>query len=156
MADASSRILEGLEKIIRRVTARVDYLALYVAVVTEQDASGTLHLAPEDARLSPCRGVPIRLGLPGAMVKISAGARVLLGFEAGDPSRPIATLWESGSVTELSINGSTTKAAREGDSVTRSAAMVTWMNDVSDATGVATVPSVIGAVSSGSSVVKIP
>ena len=156
MAEATSRILAGLEAIIRRVTSRIDHLALYPSVVHEQDADGTLHLVPEDTRLSSCRGVPIRLGLPGATVKVAAGARVLLGFEAGDPSRPVATLWESGSITELSINGSSVRAAREGDSVTRSAAMTTWMNSVSSALTIAPTPSVIGAVSSGSDVVKIP
>ncbi len=141
---------------MRRITARVDYLALYPSVVAGQDTDGRLHLVPEDGRLSSCRGVPIRLGLPGVTVRVANGARVLLGFEAGDPARPVATLWESGSVTELVVNGATTGAAREGDSVARSAAMATWMAAVSTATGVAAGPSTLGTVATASSVVKIP
>ena len=141
---------------MRRITARVDYLALYPSVVSGQDADGRLHLVPEDIRLSSCRGVPIRLGIPGVTVRVATGARVLLGFEAGDPARPVATLWESGSVTELVVNGATTGAAREGDSVARSTAFATWMANVTTATGVAPGPATIGAVSTASSVVKIP
>ena len=89
-------------------------------------------------------------------VRVTTGARVLLGFEAGDPARPVATLWESGSVTELVVNGATTGAARVGDSVARSAAMTTWMDAVSAALSLGAGPSTIGAVSTASSVVKIP
>lgn len=89
-------------------------------------------------------------------VKVVAGARVLLGFEAGDPARPVATLWESGSITELVVNGATTGAARSGDSVARSTAMATWMNAVSTALSIATVPTTIGTISTASSVVKLP
>lgn len=156
MAEATSRLLESLERIIRRVTARVDYLALYPSIVTAQDADGRLHLVPEDARLAPMQGVPIRIGIPGVTVKVVAGARVLLGFEAGDPARPVATLWESGSITELVVNGATTGAARSGDSVARSTAMATWMNAVSTALSIATVPTTIGTISTASSVVKLP
>lgn len=141
---------------MRRITARVDYLALYPSVVSGQDADGRLHLVPEDTRLSSCRGVPVRLGIPGVTVRVATGARVLLGFEAGDPARPVATLWESGSVTELVVNGATTGAARVGDSVARSTAFATWMANVTTATGVAPGPATIGAVSTASSVVKIP
>lgn len=141
---------------MRRITARVDYLALYPCVVSGQDDDGRLHLVPEDMRLSSCRGVPVRLGIPGVTVRVATGARVLLGFEAGDPARPVATLWESGSVTELVVNGATTGAARMGDSVARSAAFATWMANVTTATGVAPGPSTIGAVSTASSVVMIP
>lgn len=141
---------------MRRITARVDYLALYPCVVSGQDDDGRLHLVPEDTRLSSCRGVPVRLGIPGVTVRVATGARVLLGFEAGDPARPVATLWESGSVTELVVNGATTGVAREGDSVARSTAFATWMANVTTATGVAPGPATIGAVSTASSVVKIP
>jgi hypothetical protein len=50
---------------------------------------------------------------------------VLLGFEGGDPQVPVATLWEKGSVTEMTIdastdikvNGGSKAVARKGDSV---------------------------------------
>jgi hypothetical protein len=118
-------ILAAFEAAVQRIMRRVDYFALYPSRVVQQLADGTLDLTPEDNRLAPMQAVPVRLGLPGATVKVSAGARVLLGFEAGDPARPVATLWESGTVTELAItagtvrfNGGDASVARVGDATT--------------------------------------
>jgi hypothetical protein len=62
--------------------------------------------------------VPIRHGLPGVTVKVKQGARLLLGFEAGDPRRPYASLWEPGAIEEISIDGGDQPIARAGDPVT--------------------------------------
>jgi hypothetical protein len=40
-------------------------------------------------------------------VTVAPGSRVLLGFEGGDPSRPVATLWEKSSLLALTIEAST-------------------------------------------------
>jgi hypothetical protein len=61
--------------------------------------------------------VPIRYGIPGVVAKVAAGGRVLVGFENGDPSRPVAELWDNASLVELSFAGGTHAVAREGDSV---------------------------------------
>ena len=96
---------------------RLDLLTLYPARVVSQGADGRLDLVPEDARIAPCSGVPLRYGAPGLAATVPAGGRVLLGYEHGDPGRPYAALWESGAVTALSVNGGSEKAAREGHSV---------------------------------------
>lgn len=120
----------ALAAIIRHEQA-IDTFALYPARVAQQHADGTLELAPDDERLPDASKVPIRLGIPGASVKVAAGARVLLGFEAGDRRRPYASLWESGSVTELKLdattivlNGGTAKVARANDPCTHSLSVV--------------------------------
>lgn len=110
------RIRSALEAFIRQVTSRIDFLALYPARVVAQHPDGTLEVQPDDARLAGLARVPIRYGLPGVSATVEPGARVLLGFEGGDPSRPIATLWELTGAT-LVFNGGTQKVAREGDSV---------------------------------------
>ncbi len=61
------------------------YLASYAAKVAEQDADGTLRLTCDDPRLPDLRGVPFRLGIPGAAVTLPVGARVRARFESGDP-----------------------------------------------------------------------
>ena len=94
---------------------RLDLLALYPARVVSQGADGRLDLVPEDARIAPCSGVPLRYGAPGLTATVPGGGRVLLGYEHGDPGRPYAALWESGAVTALSVNGGTVKVARNGD-----------------------------------------
>lgn len=159
MPDAS-RPLRALQRLVEAFTRRVDYLALYPARVVSQEASGLLHLVPDDPRLPPCQGVPYR-SLPGVALTVPAGARVLLGYEAGDPARPVALLWELGDVTRLTVNGSSTRAAREGDDVSAGVSMAAWMTAVTTKlnTGlgvVPTPPSTLGAVAEGSDVVRIP
>lgn len=155
MIEPASKLLEGLFRLIDQRTRRLDYCALYPCTVVQQRADGTLDLAPETTALPAPQAVPYRT-LPGVALTVPAGSRVLLGFEGADPARPVALLWELGTVTRLAVNGATTKAAREGDDVTRTAAMQTWMNAVSAALGILSTPTVIGTVSEGSDVVRIP
>lgn len=116
MSDVRPKLLDALGRLVDHLTRRVDYLALYPCVVVAQRADGTLDLTPEDTRLPPPQGVPMRT-LRGLSVEVTAGARVLMGFEAGDPSRPVALLWELGSATVVRVNSGTHRAAREGHSV---------------------------------------
>lgn len=109
-------LLAAFERLLGRLTRRVDYLGLYPARVVAQRADGTLDLVPDSPRVAPCQGVPYRT-LRGLSVDVPAGARVLLGYEGGDPSRPYALAWEIGDATSVRVNGGTRSAARDGDSV---------------------------------------
>jgi hypothetical protein len=100
------RLARGFTRLLRRRFSRIDYFALYPSIVRAQNADGTLELEPEDSRLAQVPHVPIRLGLPGVTVKVAKGAKVLLGFTRGDPSQPVATLWEAHSLTEITITAS--------------------------------------------------
>lgn len=111
------RLLAPFAALVRRLTARIDYLALYACRVVAQNTDLTLELQPDDARIPSLSAVPIRHGLPGVTVRVAAGARVLLAFENGDPSKPVATLWDSASVEEIVFAGGTKKVAREDDEV---------------------------------------
>lgn len=112
-----AKVLEQL------VGPRLDALAAYPAKVITQHADGTLDVRPDSPRLPPMTSVPIRYGVPGVSAKVSAGARVLVEFAGGDTSSPVATVWESASVTELSLDatkiriGGDRNVALEGDSV---------------------------------------
>lgn len=114
MSDARSRILGGLARLVAALTRRVDHLALYPCTVVAQRADGTLDLRAEDARLGSPASIPYRT-LRGLSVEVAVGARVLLGFEGGDPSRPVALLWELGDATVVRVNGGTVEVARKGD-----------------------------------------
>ncbi len=158
--DLSSKILEGLHRLIDQRTRRVDYCALYPCTVVAQRADGTLDLAPETDALPAPQAVPYRT-LPGVALTVPAGSRVLLGFEGADPARPVALLWELGTVTRLALNGSTTRAAREGDDVSASTSLAAWMAAVTTklntgAGAVPTAPSTIGAVAGGSDALRLP
>ena len=157
LADGATGLGGVVDAVIRRALRRVDYLALYPARVVSQSAAGLLDLVPDDTRVPSCGGVPIRGGIPGVTVTVPAGARVLLGYEAGDPSKPVATLWDAAEVTRITVNGGTAKAARDGDDVARVAALTTWMDAVTTATGVpAFAGSTIGTISEGSDVLRLP
>jgi len=97
-------ILESLRAIIDARLRRLDYHALYSSTVLAQNADGTLELQPDDARFGTgVSKVPIRLGIPGASVRVRAPSRVLLGFDNGDPRLPIATLWDTSSLDTLNL-----------------------------------------------------
>lgn len=110
-------IYEPLERFIRWVMRDTKFHALYPCTVERQDANGLLELTPDDASIrgTGLAAVPIRHGLPGFTVKVKSGARLLLGFEAGDPRRPYAALWEPGAVEEISFDGGDKPVARSFD-----------------------------------------
>lgn len=114
------RFKASIEAIVDQIVgARLDYLARYPSRVVSQ--SGTkLELKPDDSRIPGLKGVPIRLGIPGLAVTVPAGARVLLAFEAGDPSKPIAEIWESGTPLTVTFDADTT--IKLGDSAIKGVA----------------------------------
>lgn len=156
-AEGATGLGAAVDAVVRRALRRVDYLAHYPARVVSQSAAGLLDLVPDDPRVPACSGVPIRYGVPGVTAVVPAGERVTLTYENGDPSKPVACLWTSGTTTRLVVNGGSARAAREGDDVSRSAALQTWMNAVTAATGVAPfVGSTIGTVADGSDALRLP
>lgn len=118
------RFRSAIESVIDVIVgARLDYLARYPARVVSQDGHGKLELKPDDARIPGISGVPIRVGVPGLQVEVPPGSRVLLAFECGDPSRPVAEIWESGTPINVVFEAAETitfKAQRIklGDSAT--------------------------------------
>lgn len=112
------RLRESLEAIVEALVGRrLDYHALYPCTVASQASDGTLDLLPDDARIrgTGTSGIKLRHGLPGFTCTVPAGARVLMGFEAGDPKRPYAVAWDVGSVTSVTFDGGTEDMARTGD-----------------------------------------
>lgn len=95
----------ALPPMVRLLTSHVDYFAQYSATVVAQNGDGSLELKPEDPRLPGMSKIPIRYGIPGVAALVAPGARVLVGFEAGNPAHPIATVWESASIISLTFDG---------------------------------------------------
>jgi hypothetical protein len=100
--NALDAIKAGLEAFIANRTARLDYCALYPCTVVSQSGQ-LLELQPDSDKVPPISNVPLRLGLPGVEVTVAPGSRVLLGFEAADPRRPVATVWEASSLQSLTL-----------------------------------------------------
>lgn len=112
----------GLYQIAREALRGVDYLALYPCKVVTQRGDGTLDLEPESPRVPPLTSVRPRVPCHGAKLTVPAGARLLLGFDGGDPSRPYAALWEQGSGGKA--------VARVGDKSKIGAPLSAWMSQV--------------------------
>jgi hypothetical protein len=109
MPESSSldRLKSSLQAIVRTFAdSPLDYKAMYPAKVVSQSGN-QLELLPDDTRIPPLSNVPMRLGVPGITATVAPGSRVLLGWAAGDPQKPVATLWESSSVTSLNISATT-------------------------------------------------
>jgi hypothetical protein len=104
------RIKGALARFIRDVMSSVDYYALYPAKVVSQSGQ-TVDVVTDDARFGSITGVPIRTFAPDVEITVSPNARVLVGFEAGDPSMPYAALWQSGAIVSIAIAGDTDSSA---------------------------------------------
>lgn len=111
--------LEAIKKLVAALTSETRWHKVYPCTV-EGQSGNTLDLRPDDESIrgTGLSAVPIRHGLPGVEVRVPRGARVLLGWEAGDPRRPYAALWEPGSIESISFAGGDKPLARAGDPVT--------------------------------------
>jgi len=107
----NDRLKGGFEKAVRAIFGpRIAYLGQYSAVVKAQGSDGSLDLLPDDAAIPGLQGVPIAYGIPGVTVTVAVGARVALTFlGGGDPSKPRATVWDSGSVTAMTVTATAIK-----------------------------------------------
>lgn len=100
MAD---RLKGALEAFVRRLIAAHVYHPPYTARIVAQAGDGTLEVQPDDERLPSLTGVPLRTFVPGVELRVKPGGHVLIQFENGDPSRPVATVFDGGAVEELKI-----------------------------------------------------
>ena len=149
-------LLAALERLLGRLTRRVDYTALWPARVVAQRGDGSLDLVPDSPRVAPCQGVPYRT-LRGLSVDVAAGARVLLGYEGGDPSQPYALAWEIGDATSVRVNGGSTRAAREGDSVSVTLPIGALIPPASPGGPLPAAPlTLTGTITSGTAALRLP
>lgn len=120
------RIKTAIAGLARVGLSQVDYLGFYPCRVDSQNADGTLELTPEASHVAKQSKVPIRLGLPGAAVKVQAGSRVMLGWENADSTTPFASLWGGPNTTvelkldatNIILNSGSTPVAKEGSVTT--------------------------------------
>ncbi len=105
------------ERLVRAIVGDLTYLKQYPCSVQGQDGM-TLDLLPDDEAIrgpGGLQGVPLRVGLPGFTVQVPVGARVLLSFDEGNPSKPVASLFDPNSVTSIAFADGTQAIARQGD-----------------------------------------
>jgi hypothetical protein len=109
----------AFERLVRAIMGDVRYHKQYPSTVQGQSGM-TLDLLPDDETIrgpGGLSGVPLRIGLPGFTVQVPSGARVLLSFDEGNPAKPVASLFDPGSVTSIHFADGTQANARQGDLV---------------------------------------
>lgn len=110
-----------LDRFLAGIRQEVYYSRSYPARVIAQNANGTLQLEPDDPKIrgKGLNNVPIRIGIPGFVARVSSGARVGIEFENGDPSKPKATDWDHDASkvesVEFQPGGLNSPVARVGD-----------------------------------------
>lgn len=97
------RVRRAIQAIVGAELADLPHHAKYRSRVVSQLADGSLEAVPDDATIPGESSVPIRTGLPGVTLKVPAGTRVQIGFEGGDPSKPVAELWAEGMADEVTL-----------------------------------------------------
>lgn len=108
---------------------------MYRAEVKATNGDGSrLDVQPENPKIPPAQGVPVRVGIPGATALIQPGGIVLIGWENGDPNRPYCVpSWENGAtVMKLVFNGQTVILGSESgaDFVALSTKVMTELNKI--------------------------
>ena len=155
--DEAQGTLPSLAKVIQNQVAHIDYFTLYDAKVVSQSADGAMvDLQPGDQRLPGLSKVPLRLGLPGTVVKFAPGQYVRLGWDRGNPQMPYACLFQGGeTLTSLEVGLSPDNVATKQDinAVLQYIAGLQYLPGPGAATALsATVPP---PVSIGSNIVKV-
>lgn len=110
-AKVSDPIRSALTSFVNRIMRRVDYHALYPARVVAQSGTGLLDLQPDDPKMPPLQKVSLRTFAPDTLILVPPGGRVLVGFEAGNPKLPYASLWGEGTFTSVAIAGNSDAVA---------------------------------------------
>lgn len=103
------RMKAALVGIANSALRRVDHFATYSGQVIRQQGDGRLEVRADDARFKGIAAVAMRPGVHGITTTVRRGARILFGFENGDPRKAVATGWESGNPELLKIEADAIK-----------------------------------------------
>lgn len=103
---AVDRVRGAVDRLVDRATTRIDLLARYEARVVRQSAvDDSLEVIPTDTRIPPLSDVPLRVPFPGARVLVTAGSKVLIGWDGGDATKPYAESFDrtAGGATRVDL-----------------------------------------------------
>lgn len=157
------RIKAAVAAIIDWRMSRMDFVGLQAATVKGQNSDGTLEVQFEDAKYGQLTSLKIVSPNPGSQVKVSAGARVIVGWVGANPDMPIAVAWDTGSTTELDVNATTiafqgggTPVAKEGSGTTGHTHTVTGFAGPYPISATITTATDTVASGQGSQNVKVP
>lgn len=107
----------ALVKFVRSCLPELVHLGFYPAKVVSQNADDTLELLPLDTTVPGLSSVKLYQPTPGARQLVLPGAQVLVFYEGGNPEKPRAILWDSGSATKIAFPAVQVQLGGEGPSV---------------------------------------
>ncbi len=93
--DGPAGVDQDFQAVARAASRPFDFFPLYAGTTKAQNQQ-TFDVQPDDDRLPLMTGVPIRNGIPSLLVTVPPGARVLVGWDGGDPRAPFCALWGGG------------------------------------------------------------
>ena len=114
MADSADRIRKALGELVHGACGGIH--GLHPAKVVSQKGQ-SLDLQPVASDMPDMADVPIWHGIPGVEVSVATGALVLMGFRNGDPAQPFAMLWQSESLTDITIRATGKVSVSAGGNV---------------------------------------
>ena len=111
---------QALERFVKRVTWRNRYHAYYAGRVVAQDNEGNVDVVLDTDDLPGLSKIPLRSFSPGVYLTVAVGCRVLVTFAEGDPSKPVAVLWEpaSADLEKIKFGANAVKGAARIDDTT--------------------------------------
>lgn len=123
------RLLDELRNLVRGIVDReLRYSRLYPSAVAKVHSDGTFDVIPDDPSM---RGnghrVEVTHGCAGWVGDPEVGDRVLLGFDAADPSKPFAIGARKRTATRAVFDGGSKAVARVDDTVALGSLVVTQL-----------------------------
>lgn len=110
----------NLARFIRWVCRDLRFHRHYPATVELVHGDGSMDVTPDDDEIRGLGLPPLRplAGLPGTEVTSAKGARCLVGFRKGDPTKPYISAWaENAPLGSISIDGGQAGVSGIGDVV---------------------------------------
>lgn len=92
--------------IVLKSLPEIDHQAWYPSTVVAQRPDGSVDVMPEASHVPPLPGVELEYPVPGMTAKVAPGARVMVHFEDGNPSKPKASLFSGGTLLQLKLEPS--------------------------------------------------
>jgi hypothetical protein len=85
-----------MRTIARGAVPEFRYSRVYRAKLKRWKSALRVDVEPYDTTLPPMADVPLKVGIPGAEVKLAPGHDVAVGWEDARPDRPYVTTWTPG------------------------------------------------------------
>jgi hypothetical protein len=97
----ADRVAKALVRLTK--SPKLDYLGLTPCEVLEDHGDNLFSLQPDDRKLPPFVRIPLRTFAPGIRLEVEPGARAQVGFENGDPGKPVVLMFEAGAIKRLHL-----------------------------------------------------